>query len=385
MNKMLLPILLIIFFFFLARGLSAFEVDIRVTVPSETPENDKIYLSGTFNEWNPADENFSLEKSDGVYQKVIHVQGRIAFKITRGSWDSVEKGMSGEEVRDRVYIIARDREIEIEVFKWRDLMGVPTIPGTCVGDVRILNEVYSPELENKRSIIVYLPPDYEKSGENYPVFYMHDGQNLFNRATGFAGQEWEVDECAEGLIRGGILKPLIIVGIYNLGVERMNEYSPWKDPKYEMGGKGESYVKFICETLKPAIDKKFRTRPDRDHTFIGGSSMGGLISHYALLNRPDVFSAAVVMSPSFHFAGRKIFKYTLDNLPTLATRFYLDVGSCETGDPERDRAFVEQVRDMSEMLKKNAQTRFVVGEGHNHSEMAWKRRMPGALKFLAGK
>ena len=380
-----LVLVLTILGLFAAADLYAFEVKLNVTVPHDTPLQDNIYVVGTFNKWNPADENYLLENYGDHYELTMNLYGRITFKISRGDWETVEKGSQGEEVRDRVYVIARDREIDIEVSNWRDMMGPPSIPGTITGTVRLLKDVHSPELDNRRTVIVYLPPGYEKSKESYPVFYMQDGQNIFNRATGFAGQEWEVDECAENLIMREIIRPVIIVGIYNLGLERMNEYSPWKDPKYEMGGKGDEYVEFLCNTLKPLIDKKFRTSPDRKNTFIGGSSMGGLISHYAVLKRPDVFFGAAVMSPSFHYAGRKIFKYTRDNMPDEKIRFYHDVGTCETGDPKRDRAFVEQVKDMSEMVKISSETRLIIGDGHNHSEAAWRHRMPEVLKYLIGK
>ncbi len=383
MKLFTLTILLLLLFTVL--DLCAFEVKLNVIVPHETPLEDNIFVVGTFNKWNPADDNYVLENCGDHYEITLNLQGRIVFKITRGDWKTVEKGSQGEEVRDRVYVIARDREIDIKVSNWNDMMGQPSIPGTITGTVRIFKEVYSPELDNKRSVIVYLPPGYDNSKETYPVLYMQDGQNIFDRATGFAGQEWEVDENAEKLINNGMIHPVIIVGIYNLGLERMNEYSPWKDPKYKMGGKGDEYVDFMCNTLKPFIDKTLRTKSDRKNTFVGGSSMGGLISHYALLKRPDVFFGAAVMSPSFHYAGRKIFKYTRDNMPDADVRFYHDVGTCETGDPERDRAFVEQVKDMSDMLKNSSETRLVIGEGHNHSEAAWKDRMPEVLKYLIGK
>jgi len=148
---------------------------------------------------------------------------------------------------------------------------------TIVGTVRVLDQVYSPELENRRAILVYLPPDYDSSQQRYPVIYMHDGQNLFDQATSYT-DEWQVDETMEALSRGGY--PAIVVGIPNMGEQRIDEYSPFDDPAHGVG-QGHAYLAFIVETLKPLIDQQFRTLPDRLHTGIMGASMGGLISLHA--------------------------------------------------------------------------------------------------------
>ena len=131
---------------------------------------------------------------------------------------------------------------------------------------------------------------------------MHDGQNLFDEATSYNG-EWQVDETMEALSQAGY--PAIVVGIPNLGARRIEEYNPFPDPQH--GGQGQAYVAFIVETLKPLIDQQFRTLPDRLHTGIMGSSMGGLISLYAFFQHREVFGFAGVMSPSLWFAGRAIF------------------------------------------------------------------------------
>jgi predicted alpha/beta superfamily hydrolase len=179
----------------------------------------------------------------------------------------------------------------------------PQIAHTIVGTVRVLAQVYSPQLDNQRDILVYLPPGYEETDTRYPVVYMHDGQNLFDQATSYTC-EWQVDETMELLSQAGYAA--IVVGISNRGRERIDEYSPFVDPRHG-GGKGRQYVDFIVETLKPAIDEQFRTLRDRTHTGIMGSSMGGLISLYAFACYNAVFGFVGIMSPSLWFADRAIF------------------------------------------------------------------------------
>ena len=165
--------------------------------------------------------------------------------------------------------------------------------GNTVGNVRRLGQVHSPELGNHRDIHVYLPPSYANSGRHYPVVYMHDGQNLFDHAMSFAG-EWGVDETLERIAHEGV--EAIVVGVPNMGAARTNEYSPYRDDRLG-GGHGDAYVRFLTDTLKPLVDQQFRTRREPEHTGLAGSSMGGLISLYGFLRRPDVFGFAGVMSP----------------------------------------------------------------------------------------
>jgi hypothetical protein len=183
--------------------------------------------------------------------------------------------------------------------------GTTPATGNIVGHVRVLPRVRSPQLRNTRDIQVYLPPSYKASGRHYPVIYMHDGQNLFDPELSFAG-EWGVDETMERLAPVGFEG--IVVAIPNMGGERAHEYSPWVDPRGG-GGKGDAYLDFITDTLKPQIDGRFRTLRDREHTGIVGSSMGGLISLYGFLRAPGVFGFCGAMSPSLWFANRAMFEY----------------------------------------------------------------------------
>jgi predicted alpha/beta superfamily hydrolase len=162
-----------------------------------------------------------------------------------------------------------------------------------------LGDFYSPQLDNRRDILIRLPPSYGRSSRRFAVLYFQDGQNLFDSATSYAG-DWGLQRVVVAAARRGI--EAILVGIPNMGIERLDEYSPFADPK-EGGGAGDRYLDFVVETLKPAIDREFRTRPEPAHTGIVGSSMGGLISLYAFFREPSTFGSAGVLSPSLWFAG----------------------------------------------------------------------------------
>ncbi|HET7229332.1 MAG TPA: alpha/beta hydrolase-fold protein [Longimicrobium sp.] len=264
-----------------------------------------------------------------------------------------------------------------EATGWRDYMMTAEEGHTVVGTVKVLEGVESPQLGNRRDLMVYLPPSYARGDRRYPVIYMHDGQNLFDRATSF-GEAWEVDQTLEDASQEGL--EAIVVAIPNMGEHRLNEYSPWRDPGHKQGGRGDDYADFIVQTVKPVIDRDFRTRPERESTGIAGSSMGGLISLYAFFRHPETFGFAGVMSAAFWFAGHAIYRY-VEERPFVGGRVYLDVGTSE-GPQE-----VADVRRMKTLLEgKGYRTGrdllFFVEMGGQHNERAWQRRLRKALHFL---
>ncbi len=239
-----------------------------------------------------------------------------------------------------------------------------------VGNVQVLPQVYSPQLENTRDVLVYLPPSYFTTTRRYPVFYMHDGQNLFDSATSFAGVEWQVDETLEALSAEGC--EAIVVGLPNLGEQRRYEYVPPTNPWW--AGRGDRYVAFLCDTIKPLIDDAFRTQTDRAHTGVIGSSLGGLISLYAFFDKPQVFGLCGALSPSMWVGRRVIYQHIRPPLP--ADRIYIDNGSQESSTrPLIDRLLEQGYRDGQDLW-------YLCEEGGQHTESAWARRLPGALRFL---
>jgi predicted alpha/beta superfamily hydrolase len=235
--------------------------------------------------------------------------------------------------------------------------------------------VHSPQLANERRILVHLPGDYETSGRRYPVIYMHDGQNLFDPQTSYAG-EWGVDDALAALDDEGLAA--IVVGIPNMGDRRLAEYSPFPDARLG-GGDGEAYLGFIADTLKPLIDRDFRTLPDRKHTGIAGSSMGGLISLYGFFHRPETFGFAGVMSPSLWFARGAIFRY-LEDAPFVPGRIHLCVGTREgTGMLKNAQLKRDLLRRKGYRLDHSLQ---YLEADADHHESAWGARLPAALQFL---
>ncbi|MBA3259163.1 MAG: alpha/beta hydrolase [Gemmatimonadales bacterium] len=243
--------------------------------------------------------------------------------------------------------------------------------------LEVLEGVHSPELDNRRDVVVYLPPSYRGGRERYPVVYMHDGQNLFDPATSFAG-DWGVGRAMDGAARRGL--EAIVVGVPNMGVERLDEYSPYSDPGARGGGKGAAYAAFLATTLRAIVDRRFRTTRTREQTAIVGSSMGGLISLYALFRYPGAFGAAGVLSPSLWFAGGAIFS-DIERSRFVPARIYLDIGTSEG--PEH----VGNARRMRDLLlakgyRAGGDLRWLESRSGRHDERSWGRRFARALPFL---
>ncbi|NJE01279.1 phosphonate ABC transporter ATP-binding protein [Thermococcus sp. JdF3] len=354
-----------------------------VSVPDYTPENDSVYITGDFNGWNPGDGNYRLRKrDDGRWEITLEFRKgtRIEFKFTRGSWETVEKGRGGEEIPNRVLVINGSASYEFMVYNWRDhVEDVGSAVHTIVGNVTTF-EMFMPQLNRTRRIWIYLPPDYRLGEKRYPVLYMHDGQNLFDRATSFAG-EWRVDETLERLFQERNFS-IIVVGIDNGGGRRIDEYSPWRNEAYGGGGEGDAYVRFIVETLKPYIDSHYRTLPNE--TGIMGSSLGGLISIYAGFKYPETFRYVGAMSSAFWF-NPEIYDF-VRNAPKGPERIYIDWGTLEGSDPSE---MIETNEKMVEILKGKG---YIEGEnllvvedrGATHNEYHWSRRFPEAVLWLFG-
>jgi predicted alpha/beta superfamily hydrolase len=245
--------------------------------------------------------------------------------------------------------------------------------------VEVLEAVHSPELDNQRDVLVYLPPTYHRSERSYPVLYMQDGQNLFDPSTSYAG-EWGVGRAMNAAARRGL--EAIVVGVPNMGPERLDEYSPYPDPKVGGGGKGAAYADFLVHTLKPIVDQRFRTEPGRERTVVAGSSMGGLISLVALLRHPETFGAAGVLSPSLWFAGGTIFS-EVEGSPYVPARIYLDIGVQEG---PQHVANARRMRDLllSKGYRIGSDLHWLESRSGRHDERSWGRRFARALPFLLG-
>jgi len=249
-------------------------------------------------------------------------------------------------------------------------------PASATKNVHVLPAMTIAGLERQRTIRVYLPPSYSTTTGTYPVIYMHDGQNLFDDATSYAG-EWGIDETLNRIAAETGLE-WIVVGIDNGGEKRMNELSPWANEKYG-AAEGDAYMKFIIRQVKPMIDAAYRTQPGRERTAIIGSSMGGLISHYAVLAHADVFSRAGIFSPSYWFSD-EVTNYTRSaSLPSDA-RLLLVIGGREGRGPIRN---MNAMHDL--LLDKGhpeAGLRSKVVADGKHDEAFWRGEFAEAILWL---
>lgn len=268
-------------------------------------------------------------------------------------------------------------------------VGFAQQPHTLTGDVRLHKDFHSQILNNNRDVIVYLPPGYDSDpGRRYPVLYFHDGQNLFDGATSYIpGQEWRLDETAQGLIAARKVEPLIIVGLYNTGKDRVEEYTPVQDPKYKVGGKADLYGRMLVEEAKPFIDGNYRTLKDAKHTGLGGSSLGGLVSLYLGFKYPNVFGRLAVVSPSV-FWGDKFIVHYLEALRGKPDgRIWLDTGTREGRNAAEEQETVTYTRLLESALVKKGwklekDLKYFEALGAEHNERAWAARVGPMLEFL---
>ena len=252
-------------------------------------------------------------------------------------------------------------------------------PSTKAENVKIISEKFEiPQLNRERRIWIYLPPNYTTTSKKYPVLYMHDGQNLFDDRTSYAG-EWQIDE-AMNRIFAQTKESAIVVGIDNGGEKRIEELSPFSNEKHG-GGNGENYMKFIVETLKPYIDKNYRTKSCRNHTTLGGSSLGALISVYGAVKHPETFGKILAFSNAFWFNSDQLNAFILNSDVNLKKqKYYFVQGKYESEDMDFQTEKVINALKQKGVKPKNIFNRS--DEDGKHNEMYWRREFPAAFLWL---
>ena len=261
----------------------------------------------------------------------------------------------------------------------------------ATGDLR-LHEFPSRFFRNTRFLRVWLPPGYddaENASKRYPVFYLNDGQNLFEPSISFTGVEWQVDETAERLIREQQVPPMIIVGIDNAGKDRFREYMPHRSLNPMMlRVQGSRYPNFLIKEVMPFVARNYRVASGPENTGLGGSSLGALISLYTVAAHPGWFGRLLVESPSLWASNRQMIKDSR-NVRQWPERIFLATGTAEAGREDRDRSVVDDVRELAGIFRRTGlddrRLKLVIEEGATHHESAWARRFPDALLFLFGK
>ncbi len=376
MNKSVLLIIVL----FLSAGLAKAQYSLRLIVTSvATKSLDDIYIAGSFNNWNPGDADYKL-KPFGRNRKAIVLKdiaaGPYQFKFTRGNWAHVETSPKGIDIANREVQLTSDTTINITIEGWKDDFPDKPKPNTATAQVQLLDTAFFiPQLNRHRRVWVYLPKSYNLyKGKQYPVLYMQDGQNLFNEQTAAFG-EWGVDECLDTL-QQQTGKDCIIVGIDNGGDKRNTEYNPWDNQQFGKG-EGSQYADFLAKTLKPFIDGKFRTLKDAQHTYIAGSSLGGLIALYTEMKYPEVFGAAGIFSPAFWIAPQLNDELAKTKWSSFQ-RFYFYAGGKESNTMISD---MDKVINVIQNKNHYEVTRSVYPLGQ-HNEKSWRDEFDDFYRWL---
>ncbi len=372
-----------------------------VTLADEAATDNDLFLSGNhkaLGSWQP--NGLRLKKlATGTYTAEISVPTgtTLQFKVTQGSWENVEKNGDLSDRPNREYKVKADEnasddgksppKVKIVVDRWASQQGGES---HVVGQLEFHDAIPDAPDERTRKIAVWLPPGYDENQDRYPVLYLQDGQNLFDRKTAAFGVEWQVDETAKQLIDQRKIRPVIIVGIWNTP-NRIDEYTPTRNQWHGHSGDADGYLRYVVETLKPFIDRHYRTKPERDSTGIGGSSLGGLVAIYACQRYPGVFSRCAALSPSLHWDDENLlrsFEANANNASGMEdVRFWIDMGTHEGGSEEARQSNIERTRRLAKAFGKsqaNAEKniRHVEVPDGRHNEASWASRFGDVLEFL---
>ena len=372
---MRIPLLLLLMLMVWSGAHTQYKVKIELTAGAPVNPGDTLYVAGSFNGWNPRDPGYSLQPGGRIvyYLNLTLPAGSYEYKFTRGSWAKGECKPGGEGISNRLLKLESDTILRMMVEEWSDRVPPKPKRSTASSHVQVIDTAFFiPKLNRTRRVWIYLPENYAKDNhERYPVLYMHDGQNLFEDTSSYSG-EWGVDEYLDSVK----LRKCIVVGIDHGGAKRMNEYSPYRHEDFGPG-EGAAYVDFVAKKLKPFIDKKFRTLKDRPHTFIAGSSMGGLISMYAILRHPRIFGGAGVFSPSF-WVSEDIFKAIRKRGKKIRGLVYFYAGKQE------GEQMVQQTLKAFEQLSavSKAKSTVVIRNDGMHNEARWRQEFPLFYEWL---
>ena len=370
-------------------------VSFVVTPPPNTPPDQGLYISGSIpalGNWDAAGVPLK-KRDDGKFEATV--PGLLntmeyEFKVTRGTWGTVEADADGKDITNHTFVAKNDAKVEVAVADWLD--DGKAVPGrvTMSGDIRVhKNAFQSTHLGNQRTLIVYLPPDYETSkDQRYPVLYMQDGQNLMDEATSYQGIEWGIDEAAQRLITSGQIKPAIIVGIYN-SETRTPEFTP---PLAGLANaQGDQYAKMVVEEAKPFVDQRYRTQSDRAQTMIGGGSMGALIALYTAKAHSDKFGGVIALSPWLRINDKPLVEQIVGDGEWLKQTFvYCDMGTDAghnyPGGAQVALADAQQLIAAMEKagLSEGKQFTYREIEGGKHNEASWAATIDQVLLAVLG-
>ena len=353
----------------------------QLTIELNTPEHSElpVFLTGNFNNWTVPDKQFEMKKTgQGRYEFTfsgdMSLPELVEFKFVRGSWENEELDAYGSIRKNRKARPDAGRVVE-HVPRWRK-QGLAYNPD-LLPKIEVIDEAFEiPQLIKTRRIAALLPHSYYETDRRYPVLYLQDGQNLFDDYAPFGN--WAVDKKLAFMAEKG-QGDIIVVSIDHAESERIAEFTP--SMRTRLGsGDGKKYVRFLADTLKPFIDKNFRTLAEREHTGIGGSSMGGLISIYAGLMYPEVYSRLMIFSPSLWVAPNIHFQ-AITMSEQSATRIYLYGGESEGANVVPN---IQRFKNVLEKQGHSSQMEFKVAidPKGKHNEARWGEEFPKAVEWL---
>ena len=338
-----------------------------------------VYISGNFNDWNASDPAFRFQKTEtGRYRleisSVTSLPEKLEYKYTRGDWKNVELDEYGNEIKNRVATVDQGI-VRNRVLRWKQ-DGLTYNPD-FLPVIEVISENFEiPQLIKTRRIAALLPHDYHQTDRRYPVLYLQDGQNLFDDYAPFGN--WGIDKKLAVMAERG-MEDVIIIAIDHAEKDRIAEFTPSMHTKLGKGD-GKKYIRFLADTLKPYVDKHFRTLPERAHTGIGGSSMGGLITIYAGFMYPEVYGKLMVFSPSLWVAPNIHFQLmSFDEALDLKIYLY---GGNEEGTymvPNMER-FIRAIGQQG--IASNIDFHLSIDPQGKHNEARWGEEFPKAVEWL---
>ncbi len=346
-----------------------------------TPQDDErpVFIAGNFNNWTTQDRRFLMTKTAaGQYEFTFPIdlqpEEELIYKFTKGDWSEVEIDRYGNRTPNRHWNDNKPIKLE-KVAKWRKNW-LPYRPSQLPQIHLISEEFEIPQLNKTRKIWALLPHDYTTSNEAYPVLYLQDAQNLFHENGQFGN--WQIDKKLAVMSDYGIGK-IIIIAVEHAESERLQEYNVGTTV---LGtGHGKKYIRFITDTLKPFVDKTYRTKPGRDFTGIGGSSMGGLVSIFSGLIYPEVFGKLMIFSPSL-WVIPKIKLGFLDIFEPMDTRIYLYAGGDESETMVKHVVKFRKRLLKRESLQGKMKVRLSINNEGKHNENYWSDEFPKAIEWL---
>ena len=351
---------------------------LHLILTTDEDDDRPVYISGNFNNWHTQDHAFLMEKiSNNVYHYTFahdyNYPQTLLYKFTKGDWSAVEIDSEGNRTENRSTQV-HTGIVKEHVARWR--RNWLPFKQSFLPQVQLISDEFEiPQLNKTRKIWALLPHDYDRSSDHYPVMYLQDAQNLFNEKAEFGN--WEIDKKLAVMSEYKIGK-IIVIAIEHAEQDRVKEYNVGKTVLGK--GEGKKYIRFVTDTLKPFVDRNFRTKKESEFTGIGGSSMGGLVSIFSGLRNPEIFGKLMIFSPSLWVVPQLEIKSK--NKIDLSTKVYLYAGGDES------KTMIEDIKKLrldllsNAFVKSESAINLSINRQGKHSEIYWSDEFPKAIEWL---